>query len=92
MMTSSSSPNRIHHHQHHLPNDVMMTSHPAAGVHFRTDEESLKEEIGRAMTVYSHGLELLYKDRAAADLTMNPALSCTGRGTSRWAEGERFFR
>ena len=61
-------------------------------MHFRTDEESLKEEIGRAMTVYAHGLELLYQDGAAAGLSMSPALSCTGRGTSRWAEGERFFR
>ncbi|XP_043198782.1 glutamate receptor ionotropic, NMDA 2B-like, partial [Amphibalanus amphitrite] len=63
------------------------------GVHFRTDEESLKEAIGRAMTVYAHGLELLYRDRAAAgNLSLSPALSCTGGGQSRWADGERFYR
>ena len=71
-----------------------MTSPLAAGVHFKTDEESLKEEIGRAMTVYAHGLERLYSDRGAsgAALTMSPALSCMDSGISRWSEGEIFYR
>ncbi|XP_037074059.1 glutamate receptor ionotropic, NMDA 2B-like isoform X2 [Pollicipes pollicipes] len=62
------------------------------GVHFKTDEDSMIAEIGRAMAVYAHGLELLYTDKDSARLSMQPALSCVGSGQSRWPEGERFYR
>uniref|UniRef100_T1J731 Receptor ligand binding region domain-containing protein n=1 Tax=Strigamia maritima TaxID=126957 RepID=T1J731_STRMM len=62
------------------------------GVHFDTGFESLLQEIEKAVKVFSHGLELFLADHPSTNGSLQPNLSCVGKGDSRWANGELFYR
>ncbi|XP_045112857.1 glutamate receptor ionotropic, NMDA 2B-like isoform X3 [Portunus trituberculatus] len=63
------------------------------GVHFKTTEEALIEEIKNAMLVFGWGLHGHVKDEMSRNVvpSLAPALSCD-TGDARWRGGDKFYR
>uniref|UniRef100_T1JBL9 Glutamate receptor ionotropic, NMDA 2B n=1 Tax=Strigamia maritima TaxID=126957 RepID=T1JBL9_STRMM len=62
------------------------------GVHFDTGEDGLQNQIEKGVKVFGHGLELYVNSpHLTRNVSVQPNLSCSGKGASQWLSGEVFY-
>ena len=62
------------------------------GVHFKTENKAFYNVISHAIRIFGYGVLHFLNDPRNKHVSLNPQISCEGDDSSKWSNGDNFYR